>query len=466
MEDFMNKIELLKARREEILQAGSEIRKQIQQLTDEESFVEFDSYSFSENEFYDGTVGGEGVITGSATINDNAVYVIAQNKSVLLGGITDANCKKIVKCQQKALRAGAPVLYVLDTAGVAVGEGVSVLEGIGEVLAMAQALKGECVQICVATGDVFGSFALLATSCDFNFMTKSSCVTYASPLVISAASGKNLAKEEVGGVKNHKNTGACTFEVADLAEVRDTVIRLLDTLPVYNGEVETMDDFNRATPSLNDKVCVNCLKEAVFDKDYFIEMNKGYAPEVVTGIARIGGMAVGAIVFGGEDKGVELDRVNVAKIKEFLYFCDESELPVITFVNTLGIKADLATANSPIMKEISNLVYSRYNLQTPRINVIYGKAVGLGYSLFASKALGAEYSYAFATAKISLFDTQKGAMIELAGVTEENNAKAEAKYADEVQDPVNAARKGYIDDIIEPQFVRAHLISVLQLVTR
>ena len=90
----MNKIDLLKARREEILQAGSEIRKQIQKLTDEESFVEFDSYSFSKNDFYDG-VGGEGVITGSATINDNAVYVIAQNKNVLSGGITDANCKKI-----------------------------------------------------------------------------------------------------------------------------------------------------------------------------------------------------------------------------------------------------------------------------------------------------------------------------------------------------------------------------------
>jgi formate acetyltransferase 1 len=99
-------------------------------------------------------------------------------------------------------------------------------------------------------------------------------------------------------------------------------------------------------------------------------------------------------------------------------------------------------------------------------NVVYGKAVGLGYSLFASKALGAEYSYAFATSKISLFDTQKGAMIELAGVTEENNAQAEARYADEVQDPVNAARKGYIDDIIEPQFVRSHIISALQLVTR
>ncbi len=462
----MNKLELLKIRREEVLQAGSEIRKKIAELCDAESFVEFDSYSFSENEFYEGTIGGEGVVTGSATINDNAVYVIAQNAKILAGGITDANCKKIAKCQQKALRAGAPVIYILQTAGVAVGEGVSALEGIAEVLALSTEMKGECLQIAVIDGDVLGSFALLTANCDFTFMTKGGCVAYASPLVISAASGKNLPKEEVGGAKSAKYNGIATIEADDIEGVRDTVIKLLDTLPAFNGEVDTMDDFNRVYPALNEKVCANCLKEAVFDKDYFIEMSKSFAPEVITGVARLGGIAVGAILFDGGEKGVELDRNNVAKIKDFLYFCDENGLPVLTFVNTLGIKADLATANSPITKEVSNLVYALNHLGTPRINVVYGNAVGLGYSLFASKALGAEYSYAFATAKISLFDTKVGAMVELAGVTEQNNDRAEEKYADENQDPFNCARKGYIDDIIEPQFVRPYLISALQLLVR
>lgn len=462
----MNKLELLKIRREEVLQAGSEIRKKIAEICDAESFVEFDSYSFSQNEFYEGTVGGEGVVCGSATINDNAVYVIAQNAKVLAGGITDANCKKIAKCQQKALRAGAPVIYLLETAGVAVGEGVSALEGIAEVLALSTEMKGECLQIAVVNGDVLGSFALLVANCDFTFMTKTACVSYASPLVISASSGKNLAKEEVGGVKSAKYNGIATIEAEDFTAVRDTVIKLLDTLPAFNGEVDTFDDFNRAYPALNEKACAKCLIEAVFDKDYFIEMSKNFAPEVVTGISRLGGIAVGAIVFDGGEKGVELDKNNVAKIKDFIYFCDETGLPVITFVNTLGIKADLATSNSPIVKEVANLVYALNHLSTPRINVVYGKAVGLGYSLFASKALGAEYSYAFATAKISLFDTKVGAMIELAGVNEQNTDRAEEKYADENQDPFNSARKGYIDDIIEPQFVRPYLISALQLLVR
>lgn len=462
----MNKLDLLKIRRKEILESGSEIRKKIAELVDPQSFVETDSYSFSQSEFYDGTERGEGVVTGSATINDNAVFIVAQNAQVLSGGVTDANCKKIVKCQQKALRAGAPVIYLLDTKGVAVGEGVNVLEGIAEVLAMANELIGSCVQIAISTGDVLGSFALLYAACDYSFTLKGNCVAYASPLVISAASNKNLSKDEIGGAKSAAKTCVSAQEAESIADVRDAIVDLLDYLPAYGGDIECTDDLNRAAPALNDKVCDKCVIAALFDDGKLFEINKGFAPEVKTGMARIGGIAVGAIVFGGEEKGVELDRNNILKIKKMAYFCEENDLPLITLVNAGGIKADLNTALTPVMKEAADLSYALYNLSTPRINVVYGKAVGLGYTLFVSKALGADYSLAFATSKISLFDTDKGAMIELAGVNEENKDKAEDKYADENQDPINAAKKGYIDDIIEPEFVRAHVIERLQILTR
>lgn len=462
----MNKLDLLKIRRQDLLKSGSEIRRKIAELVDPESFVETDSYSFSKSEFYDGTAQGEGVVTGSATINDNAVFVIAQNAEVLSGGVTDANCKKIVKCQQKALRAGAPVIYLLDTTGVAVGEGVNVLEGIGDVLAACNELIGNCVQIAVATGDVLGSFALLYASCDFTFALKGSSIAYASPLVISAASGKNLSKAEVGGAESLSRTGAACFEAETVAEVRDSICDILAYLPTFGGDEDCTDDFNRAAPALNEKVCDKCVIDALFDNGRFLETNKKYAPEVRTGLGRIGGIAVGAIVFGGGENGVELDRDNILKIKKMLYLCEEHELPLVTLVNAGGIKADLETALTPVMKEAADLSYALYNLSSPRINVVYGKAVGLGYTLFASKSLGADYSLAFATAKISLFDTAKGAMIELAGVNEENKEKAEEKYADDNQDPINAARNGYIDDIIEPQFVRAHVIERLQILTR
>lgn len=457
----MNKIELLKKRKAEVLSVGAEIRAKIAALVDENSFAEFDSFSFSKNEFYS-EAGGEGLITGSAALNDNSVFVIAQNSAVLSGGLTKANCEKIVKCQEKAARSGSPIIYLLDSRGVAVGEGVNVLEGIAEVLATLQSLKGEVPQFAVCLGEVYGSSALIAAGCDYTFVLEGACVAHSSPLVLCAKGGKNVDKEVLGGVKSAKHNGLATFVSHDMVEVRDTVAKLLDLLPDYNGEVETMDDYNRTSPELNEKACEKCIIDAVFDKDYFIEFKKDFAPAVKVGAGRVGGIACGAIVFAGEEEGVALDNDVVSKIKEFVYYCDENSLPLLTFVNARGIKECECVAKTEILKSVANLTYALNNLQTPRINVVYKNAIGLGYSLFGSKALGADYSYAFATAKISLFETEKGAMIEFAGVNEKNHDAAAQKYAEEVQDPFNAAKNGFIDDIIEPEFVRQYVIAALQ----
>lgn len=457
----MNKIELLKNRKAEVLSKSSEIRAKIAELVDGNSFAEFDSFSFSKNEFYSED-GGEGVITGVATVNDNSVYLVAQNSAVLNGGITKANCEKILKCQIKALRSGSPIIYLLDSRGVAVGEGVNVLEGLAEVLAEVQELKGEVPQIAVCLGEVYGSSALIAAGCDYTFALNDACVCYTAPVVLAAKSGKALDKSTIGGEASFASTGLTTFAADNLASVRDMVAKLLDLLPAFNGEVETLDDFNRTSSELNDKACDKCIISAVFDKDYFIEFKKDFAPEVKVGVGRVGGIACGAIVFAGDDAGVALDNAIVSKIKEFVYYCDENSLPLLTFVNSLGIKECAGLAQSEILKNVSNLTYALYNLDTPRINVVYKNAVGLGYTLFGSKALGADYSYAFATAKISLFETEKGAMLSFAGVNEKNHDEAAKKYAEEVQDPFNAAKNGFIDDIIEPEFVRQYVIAALQ----
>ena len=129
----MDKIELLKSRRAELLGVSREIREKISSLTDSESFVELDAYSFSRNEFYGEDANGEGVVTGYATIDSTPVYVVAQNVKVLSGGVSRANCAKIVKCLEKAAKTGYPVIYMFDSLGVSVGEGVNVLEGMAEV---------------------------------------------------------------------------------------------------------------------------------------------------------------------------------------------------------------------------------------------------------------------------------------------------------------------------------------------
>ncbi len=460
----MDKIDLLKKRREELLASGSEIRKQISALVDESSFVELDAYSFSHNDFYGEDAQGEGVVTGYATVNDVPVYVVAQNVKVLSGGVSLANCKKIIKCLKKAASNSTPIIYLFDSLGVQVGEGVNVLEGIAEVLNASTYIKKDVVQISVVLGKLYGSFALLAANCDYNFMLKDSCVAYASPKVISAVSGKNLPAEEVGGVKSAVYNGLTTFSVDSVESVRERVIDLFSVSPIFSSLIEdTDDDLNRASENLNQKACPKCLISATFDDGKCLELNKDFCPEVKTVIGRMGGISVASIIFGGEDKGVELTVANVRKIKDFASYASENNMPLVTFVNTLGIKADLETNNSLILKDVADLIATIRGVD--RISIVYGKAIGLGYTLFASKSLGVDYSYAFANSQIALFSGAASA-VHFGEVKEDKLGELEYRYAEENADPINAAKNGYVDNVIEPQFVRAYVISALQMLVR
>ena len=209
----MDKLSLLKARRQQVLDAGSEIRKKIAELVDEQSLVELDSYSFSKNEFYGEDAIGEGVVTGYATISDFPCYVVAVNSQVLSGGLTNAGCRKIVKCLDKALTTNAPVIYLLSSKGVVAGEGVSALEGVSEVLSKMDDLKGYVPQFAVCLSDVLGQASLFAAMSDYAYYMKDTCVAYGSPLVISAKSGKALDKAAFGA-KSAAYNALATFEVA------------------------------------------------------------------------------------------------------------------------------------------------------------------------------------------------------------------------------------------------------------
>ncbi|MBO7377354.1 MAG: hypothetical protein J6U35_00580, partial [Clostridia bacterium] len=299
----------------------------------------------------------------------------------------------------------------------------------------------------------------------FTFLTKDACVSYASPAVIAASAKAPMAKAEVGGIKSISKTGIAQFTVEDLGEVKQKIASLLDVLPDTGASViDCEDDLNRTAPALNEKVCADCLIESVFDEGTAIEIGKDYASDVACVLGRIGGISVGAVVFKGDDKGVELTQENVGKINDFCYFLDDHDLPLINFVNAKGISTDIKVAHSGVLGDVANLIFNVRNMR--KISVVYGKAVGLAYSVFAAKEMNYDYTFAFCNAKISLFDTIEGAYVEFEGVKYDNEAAFAAKYADENQDPINAAKGGYIDNIIEPQFVRQYLIASLQTFVR
>lgn len=462
----MDKIKLLQARRKEVLAAGSAIRKTISELVDGDSFVELSGFSFSKNEFYGEEAAGEGVVTGFATIEGNPVYVAAQNFEVLSGGVSRENCAKLLRCLDLAEKNSTPVVYILHSLGVQIGEGVTVLEGLAQLLAKAAKLHGVVPQFAIINGEVYGQTALLAACADFTFFMKGGVLAADSPLVLSAKSGKNIAKEAVGGAKALDKTNLVSFEAEDMAQVRDTMAKILGILPEYSAlVVENGADLNLAFPKLNEKCDADALISAVFDKDSYVEVGKNCSPEVRCLLGRVGGISVAAIVTGGAAP-VFLNENNVAKMISFAGFASYYGLPFVSFVDAQGIQPDLTAQNSLVLKNIFKLLETYDLLDNAKISVVYGSAIGLGYTLLAAKSAGFDYSYAFANAKIALFDSEKGAEIEFAGEKKADKAKLAARYADENSDPVHAAKNGYVDNIIEPQFVRQYLVASLQMLLK
>ena len=451
MEVFMDKIQLLQSRKQTLANAGKRIREDIAKIIDPESLVEFSTFSFSKNDFYGENAEGEGVITGFATVNDYPFYVIAQNFAVLSGGLSKANCAKIVKCLNAAEKNQTPVLYLLNTLGVQVGEGVEVLEGISSLLLKVSQLKGVVPQYVVVNGEVYGSAAMLAAIADFTFFQKESVLALNSPLVLSASEGKNLSKKEIGSAKALDQTNIPSFEVNALEEVKELIGTITDLLAVERVDAE----LNEVLPVLNEKADPKTLF-TMFES--YVEVGAGYASSVHTLLGRIGGIAVAAILF---DDSSKIDAFNMRKIKDFAEFASCHSLPFVTFVDCVGLCPCRKNNNSLVLKEAGEYLAMLDSMDTPKIALVTGKAIGLGYSLFAAKSLGFDYTYAFANAKIALFDSVQGAEIEFGGGADRE--KLAKKYADEVSDPINAAKGGYIDNIIEPQFAKQYLIASLQM---
>lgn len=455
----MDKIQLLQERKARLEEVSKDIRAQIQTLVDAESFVELSAFSFSKNEFYGEDAVGEGVVTGFATIDGYPFYIVAQNYNVMRGGISKANCDKIVKCLDAAEKNTTPVVYLLSSQGVQVGEGVTVLEGLGKLLMRSTQLKGVVPQYVVVNGDVYGSAAMLAAIADFTFFVeKKSVLAVNSPFVLSAKMGKNLSKEEVGGAKALDKSGIPAFEVQDLDEVKAHIIAINDLISVPSVDAE----LNASMPALNENVTVENLM-GIFENP--LEVGSLCEPDVKTVLGRIGGISAAAVVFDGGEEGVELNAAKLAKIRNFAEFACCYGLPFLTFANVKGICPCACVNNSLVMKEAAEYLDMLDTIDTAKIAVVYKKAIGLGYSLFASKSVGFDYTCAFANAKIALFDSVQGAQIELNDEKADKAALAE-RYAEENSDPIHAAKDGYIDAIIQPQFVKQYVIAALQMLER
>ncbi len=452
----MDKIKQLQERKAVYAKASKSVRADIAKLCDADSFVELSAFSFSKNLFFDEDACGEGVVTGFATVNGYPFYIVAQNFEVLSGGISKANCDKIAKALNAAEKNETPVIYLLHTLGVQIGEGVNVLEGLAQLLLKATQLKGTVPQYAIVNGEVFGAAAAIAALCDGVFFTEKSALCINSPFVLSAKAGKNLKQEEIGGYQALNAALLPAFSVRNIEEASEKIAAISELLsvPVIDAEL------NEATPILNTRADADALFSVL---EGAIEFGANSVPEIKTVLGRVGGIAVAAVIF---DNKVQLNEKSVKKIKNFAEFACCYAIPFVTFVDCVGIEATMDVNNSSVMKEIAEYLSILDAIDTAKIAVVTGQAVGLGYSLFAAKSVGFDYTYALATAKIALFEDAAGAQIEYSAEKKAEGDKLQKLYAEENADPMNAAKGGYLDNVIEPQFLKQYLIASLQMLVK
>lgn len=442
----MDKITLLQSRKEAVHRAGESIRAHISALCDEDSFVELSAFSFSKT-LTDGDALGEGVVTGFATLDSYPFYIVALNYAICSGGLSKGNCEKIAKALNAAEKNDTPVIYLLESHGVRVGEGVAVLEGISTLLLKATQLKGSVLQFAVLLGETYGPAAALASLCDCVLFLKESALSLASPLVLSAKEKKNLKPTEVGGYEALDHALLPAVKVNDMKEAASAILQISDliSLPILNAEL------NEPAPALNESVTAEAVSALI---EGGVELGANTCPEVKTVLGRLGGISVAAVIFDN----VSLNAQNIRKIKHFAELACNYEIPFVVFVDCLGTEQTFAANNSALLSEIGEYLSIFDAITSAKIAVVTGKAIGLGYSLFAAKSVGFDYTYALATSQISLFESEAGAKIELG----ELSGEALSRYADEIADPVHAAEGGYLDNIVEPQFIKQYLIASLQ----
>ena len=423
----------------------------------------------------------DGVITGYGTIDGNLVYVYSQDATVLGGSMGEMHAKKISHIYSMAMKMGAPVVGLIDCAGLRLQEATDALNGFGQMYLSQAMASGVIPQIAAVFGTCGGGMAVSSAMADFIFMEEKKAKLFVnSP---NAIEGNRMEKCDTSGAAfQSESTGLVDF-VGDEASVLAQIRSLVSILPANNEDdmsyCECEDDLNRVCANLENCVGATDIALAqISDSEFFLEVKKNYDPSMVTGFIRLNGSTVGCVanrtVLFGENGVKEADYEAVLssqgceKAAKFVSFCDAFNIPLLTLVNVKGYKASKCTERK-IAKSAARLTYAFANASVPKVTVVVGEAYGTAYLTMNSKSIGADIVYAWPSAAIGMMDPAAAAKIMYA----DELAKAEdtlalinekaAAYRELQSSAVAAARRGYVDDIIEACDTRKRVIAAFEM---
>ena len=439
-------------------------RERIGLLLDAASFVELDVLNSE-----------AGVVTGYGLINGSPVYVYAQDFTVKGGSVGAAHARKVAKVMDMAEKTGAPVVAILDTAGARLDEGVDAMNAYATMAAKANAISGVVPQIALVLGPCGGIASAIAGMSDVTVMSKNGALFVNGPKVVSAVAGKEIDLTALAGAQASVKSGMAQLTAETDEEAIALARKLIALLPANNmadAEDFSADDVNRELADLNGIQSLDDVRDLftrVADGADVLELGADFAPSMVTALARIGGTTVGLV---GNQSGKDEGRLTVygcKKAARFVAFCDCFSIPVITAVDTMGMKVSTAPQGE-LARAGAQLMFAYAEATTARIALITGNAVGMGYAALASRA-AADVVYAWPGACVSAV-TPKIAVqlscedeLKTADDPITKRAELEQKYIEDVADGVHAAEQGYVDDVIEPALTRQMVAAALEMLS-
>ena len=457
----------------------SKASQRIAALLDDNSFVEIGGlvtaratdFNLKPNE-----TPSDGCITGYGVINGNLVYVYSQDASVLNGTIGEMHAKKITNLYDLAMKTGAPVIGLIESAGLRLQEATDALAAFGEIYLKQTMASGVIPQITAGFGTCGGGLGLFPTMTDFTFMEEKNAKLFVN--APNALDGNVITKCDSSSAKFQAEESGIVDVVADEATILEKVRELVSFLPANNEDdasflEDCTDDLNRVNPEIAGCVGDTSVALSILaDDNNFFEVKSGYAKNMVTGFLRLDGVTVGAVanrseICDEEGKVAEkLDAVLTAdgceKAAEFVNFCDAFGIPVLTLTNVKGYEATLASEKT-IAKAAAKLTYAFANATVPKVNVVIGKALGTAYVVMNSKAIGADITMAWPDAQIGAMDGKLAAKIMYDGQGADVINEKAAEYEALTLNVTSAAKRGYVDQIVNAADTRKYVIGAFEM---
>lgn len=493
-----SKLDILNAKKAEARMGGGEkriesqhgkgkltARERIQLLLDDNSFEEIgmltthrsSNFGLDKQQFL-----GDGVVTGYGTMHGRPIYVFSQDFTVFGGSLAEMHAKKIVRIMDLSMQNGIPLIGLNDSGGARIQEGVVSLGGYADIFYRNTLASGVVPQISAIMGPCAGGAVYSPALTDFIYMVEDSSFMFVTgPNVVKTVTHEEVTSEELGGASTHsQKSGVAHFSVENDLKCINDIKKLMSYLPqnceeqspryVYEPADEKRPDLNTLIPeNPNQPYDMKDVIKELVDKGSFYEVQENYAENIVIGFAFLGGKSIGVVANQPAFLAGVLDNSASNKAARFVRFCDSFNLPLLVLEDVPGFLPGTDQEWHGIINNGAKLLYAFCEATVPRITVITRKAYGGAYDVMNSKHIGADMNYAWPSAEIAVMGAKGAAEIIFRNEIMEAEdptaklAEKEAEYAALFANPYNAAKHGFVDEVIEPANTRIKLMRAFEM---